>query len=178
MKLALDVEYDGTDCAARRERQSYLEIRDLLGPVDSLSYVEGYKQDHLLTEVAISGSDVVCRVSPAFRYVSCEGMEAFYRPGSAIIDWLVTSAQLAEVMLFGIDRVHRTHAGTMFLRKLDCRSFSPYMAARRPFAARLTGDSSTVITRAAKRVRVLDGHSTALSVAGNFSISRSIEANQ
>jgi hypothetical protein len=178
IKLALDVEYDGADGAACLGRQSYLEIGDLLGPVDSLSYVEGYKQDHLLTEVTISGADVACRVSPAFRYVPCEGMEAFYRPGSAIIDWLVTGAQLAQVMLFGIDKVHRKHAGTMLLRKLDCRSFSPYMAARKPFSAKVTGDSSAVITRGDKQVRVLDGRLAALTVAGTFSISRDAELDQ
>lgn len=74
-----------------------------------------------------------------------EGLEADYWPSVSMIDCFVTSLQLGQTLLYGLDGVERSASNTLWMRKTVLESSSPCRPASVPFVASVSLVNSQLI---------------------------------
>src|SRR6266550_1825416 len=75
-----------------------------------------------------------------------DGLGAAYLPALTPVDALVVSAQLAQVLLYGMDDVDRGHTDTMWLRRLTMTLPTPYQPITNAFTASMSALKSRLVT--------------------------------
>jgi hypothetical protein len=152
MKLRCAVMHEVTDRAPADG--SYRDVDDLLGPADERYFGTGYRKNRydvrdVKLDAANTYAEAAVRSTSGSGPEPVRGLEGAYQPAVSMIDSIVLTAQLAEVILYRTDGLERGQTDTMWLRSLSMESPDP----RRPAPGGFSG--ATAVTK--NRTLDLDG---------------------
>jgi Pseudomonas avirulence D protein (AvrD) len=159
MKVRCAVMHEVTDRAPADG--SYRDVDDLLGPADNRYFGGGYRNNQydvrdVKLDTANTYAEAAVRSSPGDKPEPTGGLEGAYQPAVSMIDSIVLTAQLAEVILYRTDGLQRGQSDTMWLRSISMESPDP----RRPAAGRFSGALAVTKNRTVElggsRWRILD----------------------
>lgn len=140
LRVLCELDHDAgrTLCGVGR----YASAEALLGAAAGRLYGHGYR--------ARTNEVEHVRVDDQLRYVTAEiavaippalaseaGVEGAYQPALSAIDCVVTLAQLAQVLAYGIDDIDRGQSSTMWMRRLRLARETPPAPLLAPLAAQV-----------------------------------------
>jgi hypothetical protein len=151
---------------------------ELLGRLDGRYYGDGYK----LTEREISdlrvdpgGGRVEALVRVAERYGNDgAGIDAAYRPALSPVDGIVIAAQLAQVLIYTVDGLHREGTSTLWMRHFSMNVKTPYQPITNPFITSLSIVRSRLASLGGMTWRTVDLSADMLGISGMFSVTHSL----
>ena len=132
----------------RTDSGSFTTAEELLGDPGTRYYGDSYKrmrrdiEDVRITPGVGFALGMVTVEEPADGRLG-DGLGAAYGPVLRPIDGIITAAQLAQAMLYRLDRLDRGYSNTLWMRRVALTSESPHQPLTNPIATTV----STVDTR-------------------------------
>jgi hypothetical protein len=159
MKLRCAVMHEVTDRASADG--SYRDMDDLLGPAEERYFGGGYRRNrHEVRDVrldtASTYAEAAVRSTPGPGPEPSHGLEGAYQPAVSMIDSIVLTAQLAEVVLYRTDGLERGQTDTMWLRSLTMESPDPRRTSAGGFSGATAVTKNRTLELDGARWRVLD----------------------
>lgn len=147
--LRVRCELDHDAGRVRRTAGRYASAEALLGPAADRLYGHGYRSRtheidriqiddelrHVTADIAVAGAP-----APAGGEM---GVEGAYQPALSAVDCIVTLAQLAQVLAYGIDDIERGQSSTLWMRRLRLTRETPPAPLPEPLAGRVEVARST-----------------------------------
>lgn len=159
MRLRCEVGHEVTGAPPRPGR--YALVDQLLGPAAHRYYGAGYRQSgYEIRDVGVDFGNTYaeCAMRPVPGCAPASvGLEAEYQPCVTLVDSVVMTAQLSEVILYRTDGLDRSRSNTMWLRSLKMERPDP--PARRSgarFSGSIAVSKSRVVELNGARWRIVD----------------------
>lgn len=159
MKLRCAVMHEVTDRAPTDG--SYRDVDDVLGPADDRYYGGGYRGNQYdVRDVKLDNANTYAEAAvnstPAPGPEPAAGLEGAYQPAVSMINSILLTAQLAEVILYRTDGIERGQSDTMWLRSISMESPDPRRPALGRFSGALAVTKNRTVELGGARWRILD----------------------
>jgi hypothetical protein len=128
MRVRCEVEHAGGPAHPGHDLLPTVET--LLGPAKNRYYGTGFTRgDHRIDELALDGLTASARVDLTDAGAT-QGAEAAYAPAPTMVDAFATGLQLAQILLYELDGMHRRDSNTLWMRSTTLTSDSPHRTFR------------------------------------------------
>ena len=176
IKVAYEIEHEPGQPGQPKSRHA---VENLLEEPEGRYYGGGYKKTarEICDIDADSQSGQVearIRITEQTAARPREGIGAAYHPCLTPVDVIVTTAQLAQVMIYSSDTLTRDKTNTLWMRHFSFRLSTPYQPITNPGIASLTATRSRVIPMAGQTWRTLEMTGTLLGISGEFSVTHAL----
>lgn len=132
----------------------------------------GQRITGLAVDLPAGRVDATVRITPApgEDRLLPTGLEAAYAPSASMIDAITVMGQLAQVLLYELDGLHRGDSGTLWLRRATLSTRLPLRPLGRPFPVHARIEDTRRLVVADDTWRVCDLGYAFHGITGGFSV--------
>lgn len=172
IKVICEIDHVIKEDSSAKASYSCLNCDELLGNTFCRLYGNGYRySDYDICDIKLDiENECVENIVNIKRPGSLSlGIESGYDASISMIDSIILGGQLSQVLLYGIDKVHRDETGTIWMRKATLVALNPF-PVNMPFLATTHLTNTKVINMKDKLWRIADICSSFGNITCNYSL--------
>ena len=130
MRVRCEVEHQGGPAHPGHDLLPSLDT--LLGPAKNRYYGSGFTRGaHRIDDLELNLGDLIATANVDLTDANTtQGAEAAYTPAPTMVDAFATGLQLAQILLYELDGLHRRDSNTLWMRSTTLTSTGPHRTFR------------------------------------------------